>query len=108
MAKAGRNRRRRQKKKDARRLKTREAGQMTARRKSRFTSSSASKWWLTLVKRDTCCARCGHVLRQDRQMVYRHEPVEAICIACADEDTAVKYAASVQWERARRKKAAAR
>jgi len=45
----------------------------------RASGSSSSAWWLTLVVRDTCCARCGGVLRVGREMVYRHTPREARC-----------------------------
>jgi hypothetical protein len=43
-------------------------------------------------------------------MVYRHEPREALCVACADKDPAVDWRPSVRWERertTRRKKAVA-
>ena len=85
------------------------AAQRGAQRKAKRTGSSSDKWWLTLVKYDTCCARCGHLLRKGREMIYRHQPLEALCQECADKDPAVDWLPSVQWEQARspRKKVAA-
>src|SRR5947209_1550344 len=33
-------------------------------RAARRSGSSAEKWWLTVVSKDTCCARCGRILRR--------------------------------------------
>jgi hypothetical protein len=32
-------------------------------------------------------------------MVYRREPGESLCVACADRDPAVRWRPSVRWER---------
>lgn len=74
-----------------------------AQRESRRTGSSARKWWLTVVSKHTCCARCGGVLREGRQMVYRHTPGESLCLACAEDDPAVKWRPAARWERSRRR-----
>jgi hypothetical protein len=82
--------------------KRKKAGAVTAaQRESRRTGSSAAKWWLTPVFKNTCCARCGGALREGRPMVYRHEPGESLCVSCADRNPAVKWRPSVRWERGR-------
>jgi hypothetical protein len=58
-------------------------------------SASKSKWWLTIVNTTTCCAVCGGVLRQGREMVYRHTPREARCTNCAE---GLSYRPSTKWE----------
>ena len=58
-------------------------------------------WWLTITATDTCCAECGGVLRQGRQMVYRATPREARCVPCAEADPAIRYRPSVRWEAAK-------
>jgi hypothetical protein len=77
-----------------------------AQRESRRTGSSAGKWWLTIVKQTTCCARHGGVLHEGTEMVYRHTPREALCVACAERDPAIRWRPSVRWEerRARRRR----
>lgn len=74
-----------------------------AQREARRTGSSARKWWLTLVSKNTCCARCGGALREDRPMIYRREPGESLCLPCAERDPAVKPRPSARWEQARRR-----
>jgi hypothetical protein len=69
-----------------------------ARVASRRSGSSSALWWLTLVRSDTCCARCGGVLRVGREMVYRASPREARCVFCAD---GLSYRPSARWERAK-------
>src|SRR4051812_14601632 len=39
-----------------------------------------------LLVRDTCCGRCGGVLRVGREMVYRHTPRQALWTACGHSD----------------------
>jgi hypothetical protein len=73
-----------------------------AQKRSRSSGSSSQRWWLTIVTSHTCCARCSGLLRIGREMVYRHTPREALCLPCADRDTAIRYRPSLQWERARR------
>jgi hypothetical protein len=60
------------------------AAQDRAQAVGRRDGRSGSSWWLTIVKLDTCCARCARTLRTGREMVYRHEPREALCVPCAD------------------------
>lgn len=75
--------------------------QQRDQRTSRRSGSSGAKWWLTIVGTTTCCARCGAVLRAGREMVYRHRPREALCVACAERDAQVRraYRPSLRWER---------
>lgn len=78
------------------------AAQTVARRDARKTGTSSGKWWLTLVKKTTCCATCGGVLREGAEMVYRARPCEALCKACAEKDPGARMARpSVRWERSR-------
>lgn len=74
----------------------------SSRRAARVSGSAASKWWLTVVTRDTCCARCAGVLRIGRPLVYRAVPREALCQECA-EGAGIRARPSVAWERARMK-----
>jgi hypothetical protein len=62
----------------------------------------SGRWWLTVVKTDTCCARCAGILRTSREMVYRAQPREALCVACAEADPEVTYRPSLAWEERRR------
>lgn len=66
--------------------------------------ADSTKWWLTPVEQTTCCARHGGVLRPGQDMVYRHTPREALCVACADRE-GIKYRPSRRWERAKQVKA---
>jgi hypothetical protein len=81
------------------------AAQIAAQRVSRTTGSAEGKWWLTLVGIDTCCARCGQLLRRGMEMIYRARPREALCLRCAERDAMVRKAwrPSVRWERERRR-----
>lgn len=74
-----------------------------AQRESRRTGSSAGKWWLTVVSKNTCCARCGGALREGRPMIYRREPGESLCVPCAERDPAVKWRPAARWEQMRRR-----
>ena len=71
-----------------------------ARTKRTHRGLIAQRYYLTPVKRDTCCAKCAGLLRVDREMVYRKSPREALCVPCAD-SSQVPYRPSVRWERAR-------
>jgi hypothetical protein len=73
----------------------------SAQRRARAAGKS-NRWWLTRVARDTCCARCAAILRVRREMVYRTEPREARCVACADRDPLVSYR-PMRWEQWRRR-----
>src|SRR4051794_25907373 len=47
------------------------------------------RYYLTLVRADCACARCGGTLRAGTAqrpgvMVYRHTPRETLCVACAE------------------------
>lgn len=78
------------------------AAQASAQRKARHTGSSARRWYLTIVTRDCCCARCARVLRAGDEMVYRHEPRESRCVPCGDQhDDSKGYRPSLKWEQAR-------
>ena len=83
------------------RKRTKNAAMNAARAVSRKTGSSSPKWWLTLAKRKTCCARCGGILRVGREMVYRASPREALRrlrgIGSRDQ-----LRPSVAWERKRK------
>ena len=70
-------------------------------RQARASGSAAGKWWLTPVSLDTCCARCGGMLRRGMDMVYRARPREALCESCASRDPEVRRSSrpSVRWER---------
>jgi zona occludens toxin (predicted ATPase) len=74
------------------------AAMATDQARSRASGSSSSAWWLTIVLTTTCCANCAGILRARREMVYRHAPREALCVACADR-RGLKYRPSVKWER---------
>jgi hypothetical protein len=69
----------------------------------------AGRWYLTIVKRKTCCANpaCGGILEIGREMVYRHTPREALCKSCADE-RGIKPRVSTSWEKAQPKRKADR
>jgi hypothetical protein len=67
---------------------------------ARRSGSSAERYWLTVTRQTTCCARCGYVLRPGREVVYRHRPLEVLCVPCADREQ-VPYRPSLRWERDR-------
>ena len=74
------------------------AAMTQAQRSERAGGRKSRDWWLTLAKRDTCCATCSGVLRAGGDMVYRAAPREARCVMCADADPLVTYRPSVRWE----------
>jgi hypothetical protein len=78
------------------------AAQTTARR----SRSSARKWWLTIATRKGYCANvaCGVILKEGAEVVYRHSPMETLCLRCADR-AGHRYRPSVRWESAKRKAA---
>lgn len=61
----------------------------------------AGRWYLTIVTRKTCCARCGGILEIGREMVYRHTPREALCRLCVEMDPVIKPRPSTSWEKHR-------
>ena len=67
------------------------------------TTDTPGRWFLTLVTRTCCCARCGGVLRAGADMVYRHTPRECLCTACAHVDPAIKPRPSLKWEHTRQR-----
>lgn len=67
------------------------------------SAKSSDRWWLTIVRRTTCCARCSGILREGREMVFCKEPLECLCVVCADREQ-VRYRPSLAWERARKVK----
>jgi len=70
--------------------------------RSRTSGSSASKWWRTLLRSTACCARCGLVIREGGEAIYRHVPREIRCVSCGGmlEDSK-GWRPSVAWERRR-------
>ena len=64
----------------------------------------AGRWYLTVVKHKTCCARCAGILNVGGEMVYRHTPREARCQACAELDPTIKPRPSTSWEKSRPKR----
>lgn len=75
-------------------------------RAARTLGSSASRWWLTIVGNDTCCARCGRILRSGDEFIYRHCPQEGRCIRCGEQlADSRRFGVSQRWERSRRTKA---
>jgi len=70
--------------------------------KHRHRETIAGRWFLTIVTRKTCCAKCAGILNIGGEMVYRHTPREARCKLCAELDPDVKPRPSTSWERSRR------
>ena len=70
---------------------------------ARKSGSSKRAWYLTLASSKTCCARisCRRILGVGSEIVYRHEPMEILCVPCADREQ-VPYRPSVRWERSRK------
>lgn len=77
---------------------------------SKFTNRDlmAGRWYLTIVKRDTCCARCAGILRIGAEMVYRHTPREALCKLCAESNPEIRPRPSTSWESSRRRRSSSR
>lgn len=65
-----------------RRAKKAEAAMRAAQLTARAERSASDRWWLTITKRDTCCATCAGMLRIGRPMLYRASPREALCEPC--------------------------
>jgi hypothetical protein len=58
----------------------------------------AYRHYLTPVKRNCCCNRCGTSLRVGRHdCVYRHTAREILCLDCANHEQ-VRYRPSSKWE----------
>jgi hypothetical protein len=61
-----------------------------SRTKQRFVKKAQrghpDRWYLTLVKKKTCCNNpdCAHVLNRGMECVYRHQPLEILCRPCAE------------------------
>ena len=70
--------------------------------KRAHSETIAGRWFLTIVTRKTCCAKCAGILNIGSEMVYRHTPREARCKLCAEMDPDVKPRPSTSWERRRR------
>jgi hypothetical protein len=68
------------------------------------TPATEGRWFLTIVQRTCCCARCAGMLREGREMVYRYAPRESLCPACAEADPDVKVRTSIRWEQARKRR----
>ena len=75
------------------------AAKVRAQAVGRRDGSSAGRWWLTIASKTTCCATCGHVLREGRELVYRHTPREVRCLRCAvHSPDSAGYRCSLKWE----------
>jgi len=78
-----------------------------AKRIASRKSGGSSFWWLTPVRKTTCCSRtdCGRVLRAGKdEMVFRKLPEDVLCVLCADHPgRGVSYRPSTRWEQQRRK-----
>lgn len=82
-----------------------QAAQARAQSWARREGTSAGKWWLTIASKTTCCALCGQVLREGKEMVYRHTPREARCLRCATGDpVSAGYRCSLRWEQWKKNK----
>lgn len=80
------------------RQKKRKAKAAIAKNKRAYADVIRGRWYLTVAKRTTCCARCGGVLREGRELVYRAEPREALCKLCAESHPEAKSARpSCRW-----------
>jgi hypothetical protein len=77
----------------------RRAATAAAQSKSRETGSAQRKWWLTIATKHASCNRCAGMLREGREIVYRHVPGEVLCTSCAESDPSVSYRPSVRWVR---------
>lgn len=74
------------------------AATLSLQQRSRETGSSARKWWRTIVSTKGCCAQCGGILKPGVEMVYRREPGEMLCLACA-EKAGIRARPSLRWEK---------
>lgn len=80
-----------------------EASRKRDRLAQRQGKKKSKAWWLTIVSRDTCCARCSGMLRIDRPMVFCASPQESLCQACA-ESAGIYARPSLRWVQSRRKR----
>ena len=70
-----------------------------AKAKARRNAATAHGWYLVHNDKDTCCARCGVVLRRDVEAVYRHKPREIRCLPCGRSHADSKdFRPSTRWE----------
>ena len=80
--------------------KSRQKKRAVAASKRRYAHLIESRWYLTLVSRTTACARCGRVLREGAEMVYRYRPRESRCHHCALHELDSRgFHVSMRWER---------
>jgi hypothetical protein len=79
------------------------AAQLQAQKGARRSESSADNYWLTPLVKAGACDQCECRLRTGRDGVYRHEPRELYCVACAD-TAGLFYRPSLRWERERGRK----
>jgi hypothetical protein len=62
------------------------------------SETTRARHFLTPVKRNCCCNRCGDALREGRDdCVYRHTPREILCLNCANLQ-GIPYRLSIRWE----------
>jgi hypothetical protein len=76
--------------------------------KKQHSDKIAGRWYFTIVKHKTCCAKCAGILNVGGEMVYRHTPREARCKSCAEFDPNLKPRPSIAWEKSRPKRKADR
>lgn len=72
------------------------------RNKARNVEDTHTRYFLTIVSRQTRCSACGKHLLERGEFVYRKSGTVCLCVACADRDPLVSYRPSLRWESARR------
>lgn len=68
--------------------------------KREHRTTTATRYYLTKVKRPCRCSSCGAKLRMGDDMVYRKDGPVTLCLRDADGDPLVDYRTSLRWERA--------
>jgi hypothetical protein len=72
-------------------------------KRSKRAPETASRWFLTFARENCRCASCGDRLKWKGEIVYRHEPREIRCVACAGREPDSRgFRPSLRWERANR------
>lgn len=102
MSYQARERKRRKKEKESVAIESMRSARSASRSSVSATTASKGKFWLTIVKKRTCCARCGLVLKVGAEMVFRYAPRESLCQPCAI-DAKVRFRPSTRWVRERRR-----
>lgn len=71
--------------------------------KTKNAARISTRYFLTIVTRETQCRSCGARLRLHADFVYCRNNSVCLCTGCADRDPLISYRPSLRWERARRK-----